>query len=117
MVLLGTLLYTGAVIYGKKFSHRQPAVAAAGTIIWASIFLVPLSLLTESPWTLTPTSLLILSAILLAIFCTGFALLIYFRLVKTLGSMGVASQSYLRAGIGVLLGAISSASESAHGQI
>ena len=42
----------------------------------------------------------------LSIACTGAALLIYFRLVRTLGSMGVASQSYLRAGIGVLLGII-----------
>jgi len=32
--------------------------------------------------------------------------LIYFRLVRTIGSMGVASQSYLRAGIGVVLGMI-----------
>lgn len=32
----------------------------------------------------------------LAVFSTAAALLIYFRLVKTIGSMGVASQSYLR---------------------
>ena len=42
----------------------------------------------------------------LAIVCTGVALLIYFRLVHTLGSLGVASQAYLRAGIGVVLGAL-----------
>ena len=36
--------------------------------------------------------------------CTGVALLLYFRLVRTIGSMGVASQSYLRAGVGVILG-------------
>lgn len=42
----------------------------------------------------------------LAVFCTGLALLLYFRLVWTLGSMGVASQSYLRAGVGVMLGAL-----------
>ena len=104
--LLGALLYAGAAIYGKRFSHLNPAVTAAGTMIWASAFLIPLSLLTESPWTLKPTSLSILSAIILAVFCTSFALLIYFRLVKTLGSMGVASQSYLRAGVGVLLGVV-----------
>ncbi|MBZ0215631.1 MAG: DMT family transporter [Fimbriimonadaceae bacterium] len=42
----------------------------------------------------------------LAVFCTGAALLLYFRLVKTLGPMGVASQSYLRSGISVILGVV-----------
>ena len=42
----------------------------------------------------------------MAIRCTGCALILYFRLVRTLGSMGVASQSYLRAGVSVLLGVI-----------
>lgn len=32
-------------------------------------------------------------------------MIIYFRLVKTLGAVGVTSGSYLRAGFGVLLGA------------
>src|SRR3546814_19941051 len=32
------------------------------------------------------------------------ALLLYFRLVRTLGSMGVASQAYLRSGVSVMLG-------------
>lgn len=103
-VLLGALLYAGAAIYGKKFSHLSPTVTAAGTMIWASVCLVPLSLMTEQPWTLRPSAISLLAAIVLAIPCTGVALLIYFRLVRTLGSLGVASQSYLRAGIGVLLG-------------
>ena len=34
------------------------------------------------------------------------AMLIYFRLIRTLGSLGTASQSYLRAGVGVLLGMV-----------
>ena len=37
---------------------------------------------------------------------TAATTMIYFRLLRTLGSIGVASQSYLRAGIGVLLGAL-----------
>ena len=47
---------------------------------------------------------LALAATALGVVCTGVALIIYFRLIKTLGSMGVASQSYLRAGFSVLLG-------------
>ena len=105
-VLLGAVLYAAAAIYGKKFGHLSPTVTAAGTMIWATICLVPLSLVLERPWTLDPSGISILAALVLAVACTGAALLIYFRLVRTLGSMGVASQSYLRAGVGVALGVI-----------
>ncbi|NQU58113.1 MAG: EamA family transporter [Rhodospirillales bacterium] len=105
-ILLGAILYAGGAIYGKKFSHLSPTTTAAGTMIWASICLVPMSIVIDQPWTLQPSNISILAAIILAVFCTGGALLIYFRLINTLGSMGVASQSYLRAGIGVILGVI-----------
>lgn len=42
----------------------------------------------------------------LAVLCTGVALLVYFRLVRTVGSMGVASRSYLRTTVGVILGMV-----------
>jgi drug/metabolite transporter (DMT)-like permease len=103
-VLGGALLYAGAAIYGKKFVNLPATVTAAGTMLWASVCLVPLCLIVERPWTLSPSGQSIAAVIFLAVFCTGMALLIYFRLVKTLGSMGVASQSYLRAGVGVILG-------------
>ncbi len=73
-------------------------------MIWATIVLVPIALVSERPWALRPSIEAIGATAVLALACTGVALLIYFRLVRTLGSMGVASQSYLRAGIGVVLG-------------
>lgn len=103
-ILLGAAMYAGAAIYGTRFSHLSPTVTAAGTMIWATVFLVPLSLLVDRPWMLAPSLGSLLAAGVLGVFCTGIALLIYFRLVRTLGSMGVASQSYLRAGVGIVLG-------------
>ena len=103
-VLFGAILYGAAAIYGKRFSPLSPTVAAAGTMIWASLCLIPLSLLIDQPWTLSPSANAIMATLVLGVACTGIALLIYFRLIRTLGSMGVASQSYLRAGIGVGLG-------------
>lgn len=105
-ILLGAMLYAGAAVYGKRFADLPPTVTAAGTMIWASVCLVPLSMATERPWTLKPSSVSILAAIVLGVLCTGGALLIYFRLLRTLGSLGVASQAYLRAGVGVMLGIV-----------
>ena len=102
--LIGAVLYAGAAIYGKRFGHISAVATATGTMLWASIVLVPLALVLDQPWTLEPSLTALAATAILSILCAGVALLIYFRLVRTLGSMGVASQSYLRAGIGVLLG-------------
>ena len=104
--LVGAALYAGAAIYGKRFGHISALATAAGTMIWATAVLVPLALVLDRPWTLTPGATALAATAVLSILCTGVALLVYFRLVRTLGSMGVASQSYLRAGIGVILGIV-----------
>jgi drug/metabolite transporter (DMT)-like permease len=41
----------------------------------------------------------------LAVFSTALAFVIYFRLIHTLGSVGVTAQAYLRAPIGIAIGA------------
>jgi len=103
-LLAGAFLYGCGAIYGGRFAHLSPAVTSAGTMIWATLLLVPLSLVVDRPWRLAPSGTSLLAALALAILCTGCALILYFRLARTLGSMGVASQSYLRAGVSVLLG-------------
>ena len=105
-LLFGAFLYGCGAIYGKRFVHLPPTVTSAGTMIWATVWLVPLSLMVDRPWTLRPSTTSLLAALALAVLCTGCALILYFRLVRTLGSMGVASQSYLRAGASVLLGIV-----------
>jgi drug/metabolite transporter (DMT)-like permease len=102
--LTGAALYAGAAIHGKRLSHISAAVAAAGTMTWAVIVLVPAAIVLERPWMVVPGIGVAVAVLALSILCTGVALLVYFRLVQTLGSLGVASQSYLRAGVGVLLG-------------
>ncbi len=104
--LTGAILYACAAIYGRRFAHLSPAVTAASTMLLAFVCLVPASLIVDQPWTLTPSIRAIAAALALSIFCTGIALLIYFRLLQTLGSLGVASQAYLRAGVGVGLGMV-----------
>ena len=60
----------------------------------------------DQPWTLSPSLTSLAAVIVLGIFGTAVALLLYFRLINTLGSMNAASQSYLRMGIGVILGMV-----------
>ena len=105
-VLLSAALYGGAALHGRRFPHLTPTAVAAGTMLCAAICLAPLSLAIDRPWTLSVSWLSASAALALAVLCTAVALLIYFRLVRTLGSLGAASQAYLRAGVSVLLGVV-----------
>jgi len=103
-VLASAALYGCAALNGRRFASLPPAVAAAATMLLATAVLVPASFVLERPWTLVPSTRSMLSALTLAIACTGGALLLYFRLLRTIGPLGVASNSYLRAGVSVALG-------------
>lgn len=93
-----------AATYGRRFATMPPEAVAAGSLASAALILVPLSLLLESPISLSPSpqSLLALSANGLAATAGGFV--IYFRLIQTLGSLGTASASYLKPAFGLLIG-------------
>ena len=104
-VLFSAVLYAAAAIHGRKLGNTVAApVTAAATTLLAAACLVPAALVVERPWTLDPSLRSLAAASALAFFCTAIALLLYFRLLRTLGPMGVTSQSYLRAGFSVLLG-------------
>jgi drug/metabolite transporter (DMT)-like permease len=105
-LVAGALCYAGAAIYGRRFEAIPAIVTAAGTMTWAATCLMPVSLVVDQPWKIAPSLGSLLAAVALGAFSTAGALMLYFRLVRTLGSMGVASQSYLRAGVSVLLGVI-----------
>lgn len=105
-VLGGAILYACAALYGRRFSGLSPMVTAAATMGWAAVFLVPVAFLFEAPLTLAPGAVAVLAALTLAVAATAGAMVIYFRLIATLGPTRTASQAYLRAGVSVGLGAL-----------
>ncbi|MEH6547257.1 MAG: EamA family transporter [Sneathiella sp.] len=105
-ILLSAVFYGYAAIFGRRFSHLPPTVTAAGVMLSASVVLIPASLIIDKPWTLSPSLLSVAAVTALGIFGTAVALLLYFRLIHTLGSLGTASQAYLRMGVSVMLGIV-----------
>jgi drug/metabolite transporter (DMT)-like permease len=103
-VLGASLCYALAPMWGQRFSALPPAVTAAGAMTCAALMLLPAALIIERPWTLAPAPEAIAAVIVLAVLCTAIAMIIYFRLVRTLGALGTSSGSYLRAGFSVALG-------------
>lgn len=105
-IVAATLCYAGAAIFGRQFSGHEPIIPAAGSLLCGAAILLPLSLLVDRPWTLTPSTNSLLALAGLAVFSTALAFVIYFRLVQTLGSLGTAAQAYLRVPIGVAIGVL-----------
>ncbi len=103
-IILATVCYAGAAIYGKSFTGISPLATAFGTLLVATLVMLPITFIIEQPWTLEPELSSVLAAITLGLFSTGIALVIYFRLLKTLGSSGTTSVSYLRTIVAVLIG-------------
>ena len=105
-VLGSSLCYAVAPLWGQRFSHLPAAVTAAGAMSGASVLMLPAALWLDHPWTLSPSWPSLAALAVLAVVCTALAMIIFFRLVRSLGSLGTNSGSYLRAGFSVLLGAV-----------
>ncbi|MGV7218423.1 DMT family transporter [Bradyrhizobium sp. UFLA05-112] len=106
MAVLGaSLCYALAPIWGQRFSGLPAIVTAAGAMSCAAILMLPIAAALERPWMLAlPPARAIAAVIVLAVVCTAFAMVIYFRLIHTIGPLGTTSGSYLRAGFAVALG-------------
>ncbi|TGS12817.1 EamA/RhaT family transporter [Mesorhizobium sp. M2E.F.Ca.ET.209.01.1.1] len=105
-IVIATVSYAGAAIFGRGFEGLDPMIPAAGSMLCGAVMLVPLSLIVDRPWTLAPSAASILALLGLSVFSTALAFVIYFRLIHTLGSVGTTSQAYLRVPIGVGIGAV-----------
>jgi drug/metabolite transporter (DMT)-like permease len=105
-IVVATLCYAGAAVFGRGFKGLDPMAPAAGSLLSGAAILIPICLLVERPWTLTPSDSSILALLGLAVFSTALAFVIYFRLIQTLGSVGTTAQAYLRVPIGVAFGVL-----------
>ncbi len=105
-VILATAFYAGAAIFGKNFKGVDSMIPAAASLICGAVILMPISLVVDRPWELVPSARSITALIGLSIFSTALAFTIYFRLVRTLGSLGTTAQAYVRVPVGVAIGVI-----------
>jgi drug/metabolite transporter (DMT)-like permease len=105
-ILLGTFGYAVSAIHGRHFARLTPIVTATGTLAGASIVLIPISLIIDRPWTLSPSLVSVGATTVLTIFCTALPFLLYFSLLRIVGAIASTSVSYVRVGVAMLLGSI-----------
>jgi drug/metabolite transporter (DMT)-like permease len=105
-VVVASICYACAALFGRNFKGLDPMMPAAGSLLCGAALLIPTSLVSEQPWQITPSTSSILSLLGLSVISTALAFSIYFRLIQTLGSVGTTAQAYLRVPIGVGIGVI-----------
>ena len=104
LIVMATFSSAVSAIHGRRFTEVAPEVVAAGMLTGAAVILVPLSLVLETPWHAEPSAASLAALGANAVGATAFGFIIYFRLIRTIGSMGTASTGYIKPAVGVLIG-------------
>jgi drug/metabolite transporter (DMT)-like permease len=103
-IIFASVASAASVIHGRWFADIAPEVTAAGTLTSAAVLLVPLCFLVEAPFQSTPSAASVAALLVNAFVATALGFVVYFRLIRTIGSMGTASVGYLKLAVGVLIG-------------
>ena len=104
MIVLAAVASAMSAIHGRRFKSVAPEVIAASTLTSAGLLLLPVCLLAEAPWRLSPSAASVAALVVNALVATALGFVIYFRLLRTIGSVATASASYLKPIVGVLIG-------------
>ena len=106
MILFGSTFYVIGGLLTLKISKKKNENVTASILIWGSIIVFPLVIMTEQPWEINPRLDSIISLIYLGVFPTGIAWLLRFRILKVNGLVFQAQVAYLIPIFGVILGYI-----------
>ena len=111
--VLGQLsVLAGAISYGitTVFVRTQPAFPgiqmATGAVLAGTVTSIPLAFLLEDPLSMTPSVESLQALLVLGIFPTALAALIYFRLLRNLGAMTFSQLNYMIPVFGSLWGVL-----------
>ena len=104
IILAGSTFYSIGGILTLKIKNQGNENVTTSTIIWSVIFLLPLSLIFESPWESSPTLLSTVSLIHLGIVATGAAWLLRFRILTVNGLVFQTQVAYIIPLVGVIFG-------------
>ena len=104
LILIGSTFYVIGGLLTMKISNKKNENVTASILIWATIFLFPVTMYVEQPWNLSPSIESTISVIYLGVFATGLAWLLRFRILKNNGLVFQAQVAYLIPIFGVILG-------------
>lgn len=105
--LVSTLFYSIAAIYGRRLSQTAmtPMVVATGQTMMAALFMLPVVLLIDHPWTMpVPRWDSTMAGLALALLSTALAYILYFRLIDRSGASNATLVAFIMPVLAVILG-------------
>lgn len=103
-VLGGALCYALQSVLTRLIVKGDVMVAAAGTLLVASVIVVPVALWLDRPWLLAPSASSAAAVIWLGVGPTAIATILYFMLIRSAGPSFMSLVNYLSPGVAVMLG-------------
>tara|TARA_Y100000591_G_C21828983_1_gene698431 strand:- start:1005 stop:1889 length:885 start_codon:yes stop_codon:yes gene_type:complete len=104
ITILGSTFYCIGGLLTLKLKYEKNENVTTSTTLWSVIFLLPFSMIIETPWTSNPTLSSTLSLLYLGIVATGFAWLIRFRILTVNGLVFQTQVAYLIPIFGIIFG-------------
>jgi len=104
ITILGSTFYCIGGLLTLKLKNRVNENVTTSTTLWSVIFLLPFSLMLESPWNSSPTLQSTLSLLYLGVIATGLAWLIRFRILTVNGLVFQTQVAYLIPIFGIIFG-------------
>ena len=108
-VLAAAVAYALSAIFGRRVRALglRPVDVATGQLTAATLYLAPLALVIDRPWTLPAPSAATIAAVLaIAAFSTALAYVVYFRILAGAGATNVLLVTLLVPATSVVLGAL-----------
>lgn len=106
-VLVATISYGLAGVYGKRFKGTDPIIVAAGQLTASSVIMALIVLVTDPNRVLElPSAIAVWSVIGLAIPCTAFAYVLFFHILSNAGATNVSLVTFLVPVSAVVLGIV-----------
>jgi len=106
-VMIAAISYAGATVYARRALRGVPPIEAAiGQLLAGGLIVLPLSLIQDRPWTLSPAPDSLAALLALAVLGTAVAYVLYYRLLERIGVVGVSLVTYLNPIFAVIWGAL-----------
>ena len=107
--VLASLSYALAAVWARRFRNQgiSPMSVTTGQLTAGAVVMLPMSLIVDKPWTHALPPLSAWGAIAaLALLCTAFGYVLYFRLIETSGATNALLVTLLVPPVAILLGAL-----------
>ncbi len=106
-IVASSLSYAGATVFARNRLRSQPPLTSTmGQMTMGALFTLPLSLLIDRPFALSPSLAAIAAWLALTILGTVVAYVIYYALIERTSATFVSTVTYIIPIVGLILGAL-----------